>query len=74
MRTINLDELKLWLIQNGSLAKEDLASSSRIKFYTIGRIIDGKRMPNDLEQNAICKATGLKRDHLFPLASETKSA
>lgn len=74
MRTINLDNLKLWLLQNGPLAKEDLASKSRIKFYTIGRIIDGKRMPTELEQTAICRATGLERDELFPVSKQEKSA
>jgi transcriptional regulator with XRE-family HTH domain len=75
MRTINLDKLKYWLVQNGALAKEDLASKSRIKFYTIGRIIDGKRMPTELEQTAICKATGLTKDELFPtVESKEKSA
>lgn len=74
MRTINIENLKLWLLQNGPLAKEDLASKSRIKFYTIGRIIDGKRMPNELEQTAICKATGLTIDELFPIFDEKKKS
>lgn len=74
MRTINLDNLKLWLLQNGPLAKEDLASKSRIKFYTLGRIIDGKKMPNELEQTAICRATGLTKDELFPAVESKKQS
>jgi transcriptional regulator with XRE-family HTH domain len=73
MRRINLEALKFWLSQNGSLAKEDLASRSRIKFYTIGRIIDGVREPSELEQTAICKATGLTMDELFPVSKQEKS-
>jgi hypothetical protein len=68
MRTTNLDQLNFWLLQNGQLAKEDLASKSRIKFFTLDKIIRGVRTASDLEQAAICSATGLKRDELFPVA------
>jgi hypothetical protein len=72
MRNVNLDTLKLWLLQNGPLAKEDLASKSRIKFFTLDKIIRGVRRPSELEQIALCKATGLSRDDLFPLDQKTK--
>lgn len=68
MRATNLDQLSYWLSQNGQLAKEDLAHKARIKFFTLDKIIRGVRMASELEQTAICKATGLKRDQLFPVA------
>jgi len=74
MRTTNLDQLNYWLSQNGQLAKEDLAYKARIKFFTLDKIIRGVRMASELEQTAICKATGFKRDELFPASKQEKSA
>jgi transcriptional regulator with XRE-family HTH domain len=74
MRKINLNELNLWLMNHGDLAKEDLASRARIKFHTIKRIVEGKKMPSELEQTAICKATGLSRDLLFPVVENKKES
>ncbi len=74
MRKINHTLLNEWLQVNGELAKEDLASLARIKFHTVKRIIAGEKMPSELEQTAICKATGLKRDELFPASKQEKSA
>lgn len=74
MRTINLEQLHFWLSQNGPLAKEDLAYKARIKFFTLDKIVRGVRMASELEQTAICKATGLKRDELFPITKSEKSA
>lgn len=74
MRTTNLDQLNYWLSQNGQLAKEDLAHKARIKFFTLDKIIRGVRMATELEQTAICKATGLKRDDLFPTANREKAS
>lgn len=74
MRTINFTELNNWIAMNGSLAKEDLASRSRIGFHTINRILRGERMPNELQQRAICKATGLKMDELFPVVENKKES
>jgi CO dehydrogenase/acetyl-CoA synthase epsilon subunit len=68
MRTTNLEHLNFWLSQNGQLAKEDLSHMTRIKFFTLDKIIRGVRNASDIEQVAICKATGLKRDDLFPIA------
>lgn len=74
MRNVNLDLLKFWLVNNGPLAKEDLCHKARIKFFTLDKIVRGVRMPTELEQIAICKATGLERDELFPIAKSEKSA
>jgi hypothetical protein len=74
MRTTNLDQLNFWLSQNGQLAKEDLAHMTRIKFFTLDKIIRGVRIASELEQTAICKATGLKRDDLFPVSSREKAS
>lgn len=72
MRNVNLDVLKFWLIENGPLAKEDLCHKARIKFFTMDKIVKGVRMPTELEQIAICQATGLKRDELFPVSEAKK--
>lgn len=67
MRNVNLDTFKFWLLNNGPLAKEDLCHKARIKFFTLDKIVRGARMPSELEQMAICQATGLSRDELFPV-------
>ncbi len=74
MRTINLEIFKLWLVIHGELSKEDLAHKSRIRFYTIDRILQGKTMPNELQQIALCKAMDFERDELFPVSKQEKSA
>jgi hypothetical protein len=74
MRTINLTELHFWLAANGPLAKEDLASKARIKFFTLDKIVRGVRMPTELEQRALCEATGIERDRLFPTANKEKAS
>lgn len=58
----------------GELAREDLASLARIRFHTVKRIIEGERMPSELEQTAICSATGLDRDALFPVHENKKES
>lgn len=72
MRNVNLDTLKFWLVSNGPLAKEDLCSKARIKFFTLDKIVRGTRMATELEQKAICEATGLSRDELFPVCETGK--
>ena len=74
MRTVNTQLLNEWLAINGELAREDLASKARIKFHILKRIIAGERMPKELEQMALCKATGYDRDELFPVSKQEKSA
>lgn len=74
MRTLNHMLLNEWLRINGELAKEDLASKARIKFHTVKRIVTGEKMPSELEQTAICQATGLSRDDLFPTANREKAS
>ena len=69
MRTTNLNELNFWLLKKGPLAKEDLAHEARIKFFTLDKIVRGVREASELEQRAICEATGLARDTLFPFTS-----
>lgn len=74
MRTVNLDKFKSWIICHGELSKEDLASRSRISFYTIDRILQGKTVPSELQQIALCKAMEIERDELFPASKQEKSA
>lgn len=72
MRNVNLETLHFWLVNNGPLAKEDLCHKARIKFFTLDKIVRGVRMATELEQMAICSATGLKRDELFPVSEAKK--
>ena len=74
MRTMNKKLLNEWITIQGELALEDLASKSRIKFHTVRRIVGGEKMPSELEQTAICKATGFERDDLFPIVQIGKQA
>ena len=74
MRNVNLDALKFWLLKQGPLAKEDLCHMARIKFFTLDKIVRGVRMPTELEQKAICEATGLQRDELFPVCETGKKS
>jgi hypothetical protein len=73
MRTINLNALNFWVATNGPLAKEHLASKACIKFHSLKRILEGTRMPTELEQTAICQATGLDKDTLFPVVENKKN-
>ncbi len=72
MRNVNLETLNFWLVSNGPLAKEDLCHMARIKFFTLDKIVRGVRMPTELEQRAICEATGLSREELFPVCETGK--
>lgn len=63
-----------WLAINGELAREDLASKARIKFHTVKRICAGERMATELEQTAICRATGLGMNELFPVVENKKES
>lgn len=74
MRKINTTLFNSWLISHGDLAKEDLASKSRIKFHTVRRIALGEKMPSELEQIALCKAMEIERDQLFPIFDEKKQS
>lgn len=74
MRNVNLDAIKFWLVTNGPLAKEDLCHKTRIKFFTLDKIVRGVRMPTELEQLALAKALGVSRDELFPIAKSEKES
>lgn len=74
MRHTNLNQLNFWLVSNGPLAKEDLCHMARIKFFTLDKIARGVRNATEIEQAAICQATGLDRDTLFPVSKQEKSA
>lgn len=74
MRKLNATLFNSWLVTNGELAKEDLASKSRIKFHTVRRISMGEKMASELEQIALCKAMDIERDELFPVSKQEKSA
>jgi hypothetical protein len=74
MRSFNKQLMDEWLAINGELAREDLASKARIKFHTVKRIVAGERKPTELEQTAICKATGLDREALFPTVERKKES
>lgn len=74
MRTFNATLFNSWLIAHGELAKEDLASKSRIKFHTVRRIAMGEKMPTELEQIALCSAMEIDRDSLFPTSNREKAS
>lgn len=74
MRTTNHALLNAWLAKQGSLALEDLASEARIKFFTLRKIVKGEKKPSELEQRAICQATGLSAEALFPLVDAEEEA
>lgn len=75
MRTTNLPLLADWLTKNGAMALVDLSHKTRIQFFTLRKISKGQRKANELEQAAICKATGLDMNALFPrVQSEEKAS
>lgn len=74
MRKLNYDIMKFWLLQRGPLAKEDLCHLTRIKYFTLDKIVRGVKNATELEQTAICKATGFKIDELFPVLENKKES
>lgn len=74
MRTLNLKLLNDWLEENGPRSKELLAAKAEISSFSVGRILKGEKRPTGPEQIAICLATGIKRDELFPATKQEKSA
>jgi hypothetical protein len=70
MRKLNLNILSKWLSDNGPLAKEDLCHLARIRFYTLDKILREERKVSELEQIALCNATGFSKDELFPIAKK----
>lgn len=74
MRKLDRDQLQLWIATNGVLAKENLSALSGIGFYTLRRILQNRREPKMCEQLALCHATGLKLDELFPVVENKKES
>lgn len=74
MRHLNTQLIEAWLRKQGPLAKEDLASGARIKFFTLDRILKGVKNASELEQSAICQVTGLSKDNLFPTVESEEEA
>lgn len=74
MREFDKNQLDFWAtrFETYSGAMAELSSKSGIGFYTVRRIFQGKRVPKISEQTAICDATGLKKDDLFPLVEKKK--
>lgn len=72
--TLNRDRLNFWISENGPRGVENLAYKTGIGFYTMRRIVRGEKEPRDPEKLALLQATGLKRDELFTLTKQEKSA
>lgn len=73
MRKMNLTLLKSWVSKNVN-GKAVLAVKSEMNPSKIGRILRGEKMPDGPEQIALCLATGLSRDELFPVCEATKES
>jgi hypothetical protein len=71
MRHIDGSKLRAWLEENGEDAKVNLHLKARVSIAWIDKVIAGRynSAPRQITQMAICQATGLKREVLFPLAA-----
>ena len=76
MRKLDRDQLNFWASRfpNESEAIANLVVGTGIGFYTLRRVFQGKREPEKAEQFALCEATGLEMDELFPISKQEKSA
>ena len=68
MRQINGKRLKQWIENHGDDAKVRLHLKSRVSLTWIEKVISGRyqSVPRQLTQEALCDATGLSLDELFP--------
>lgn len=74
MRKLNANKLKEYLVIQGKLSKETLAVETGISFFKLERMLLGKRDATKPEMMALCSATGMKIDDLFPIFDEKKEA
>lgn len=78
MRKLDLLQLKLWAkrFKSQSDATSFLNMKTGIGFYSLRRVLQGKREPSQSEQLALTQATGLDADTLFPVCEtgEEKTA
>lgn len=74
MRKLNVVKLKEYLVIRGKLSKETLAVETGISFYKIERMLLGMRDATKPEILALCSATGLTADQLFPIFDEKKQS
>jgi hypothetical protein len=75
-RKLDRDQFNFWV--SGFKSRQDamvaLSAGSGIGFFVARRIIQGKRDPKTAEQMAICKATGLDINQLFPVVENKKES
>ena len=71
MRTVNGKKLKTWLERQGDRAKAQLHLDSGVSMDWIEKVTSGryKSAPRRITINALCEATGMSEDELFPLAA-----
>lgn len=76
MRKLDKDQLKLWALtyKNQTSAIAFLETKTGIGFYALRLVFQGKREPKISEQTAICEATGLDKDTLFPVVENKKES
>ena len=78
IRTTNGQRLKKWLNENGDQSKKDLHLKSGCSVTWIEKVTAGryKSSPRPMTRRALCQATGIAEDELFPLvgANEDRSA
>jgi DNA-binding Xre family transcriptional regulator len=75
MRKLNAPKLKEYLAIQGKLSKETLAVETGISFFKLERMINGKREATKPEMMALCKATEMDEEDLFPtVISKEKTA
>lgn len=74
MRDFDKSQLDFWAskFETVAAATTELSARTGIGFFTVRRIFQGKRTPKRSEQTAICEATGLKKDDLFPLVEKVR--
>ena len=74
MRKLNRTLLSEFVTIQGRLGREILAVESKIPFVLIDRLLKGRREATELEMDSLCRATGYKKDQLFPIFDEKKQS
>lgn len=71
-----MSQLNGWAsrFQSESDAIAFLTVKTGIGFYSLRRVFQGKKNPDQPEQKAICEATGLELDALFPVSEAKKES
>jgi hypothetical protein len=75
IRRTDLDRLNRWLTKRGAEGMTALLESG-LSIHTIAKITQGsyQSSPRKLTRAALCTATGLSEDELFPIVSESGKA